>query len=303
MSTNAKTVSLVLGSGGARGLAHIGIIHYLEESGYDIRSVVGCSMGAVVGGIYAAGKLEDFEKWVCAIDRMDIVSLLDLSWQKDGLVKGDKIIGTLKKLIGDRMIEDLPISFTAVAADFAAEKEVWMQKGSLFDAIRASMSLPLFFTPVDHKGRRLIDGGVLNPVPIAPTFSDHNDLTIAVNLGGKVESSRAPAKEASPPVEPETDDENDELSSMRQTVQRFMNSLDNHFSRDKPEKEKELDVLEIANQAFDAMQSAISRHKLAAYPPDRVVTIPRDAATIMEFDRATELIGLGYETAKRQLAD
>lgn len=303
MSKDGKTVSLVLGSGGARGLAHIGIIHYLEESGYDIRSVVGCSMGAVVGGIYAAGKLDDFEKWVCAIDRMDIVSLLDLSWQKDGLVKGDKIIGTLKKLIGDRMIEELPIAFTAVAADFAAEKEIWMQKGSLFDAIRASMSLPLFFTPVEHKGRRLIDGGVLNPVPIAPTFSDHNDLTIAVNLGGKVESSRAPAQKPPPRVEPETANEDHELSSMRQTVQRFMNSLDNHFNRDKSEKQKELDVLEIANQAFDAMQSAISRHKLAAYPPDRVITIPRDAATIMEFDRATELIGLGYETAKLQLAE
>jgi len=302
VSGAGKSVSLVLGSGGARGLAHIGVIHYLEEAGYDIRSIAGCSMGAAIGGIYAAGKLDEFEKWVCAIDRMDIVSLLDLSWQKDGLVKGDKIIETLKKLIGDRDIEDLPIPFTAVAADFAAEKEIWMQKGSLFNAIRASISLPLFFTPVEYNGRRLIDGGVLNPVPIAPTFSDHNDLTIAVNVGGKVERSNGGVQQNEPKEEKSADktEEDEETSDMRRSVHKFLKSLGNRFSRDKPE---ELDVLEIANQAFDAMQSAISRHKLAAYPPDRVVTIPRDAATIMEFDRATELIELGYEKAKDQLGE
>lgn len=298
-----KTVSLVLGSGGARGLAHIGIIRYLEESGYDIRSISGCSMGAVIGGTYAAGKLEEFEKWVCTIDGMDIVSLLDISWTKGGLVKGDKIIGTLKNLIGDRNIEDLPIPFTAVAADFAAEKEVWMQRGNLFDAIRASMSLPLLFTPVEQNGRLLIDGGVLNPVPIAPTFSDHNDLTIAVNLGGKVKrSGGTPAVPPdSSPVHVDKGDE-EEQSSMRRAVNRFLDSMGDKFNSDETKKE-ELGVLEIANQAFDAMQGSISRAKLAAYPPDRVVTIPRDAAMTMEFDRAAELIELGYETAKVQLGE
>lgn len=299
---SGKTVSLVLGSGGARGLAHIGVIHYLEEAGYDIRSISACSMGAVIGGIYAAGKLDDYEKWVCAIDRMDIVSLLDFSWQKDGLVKGEKIIETLKKLVGDRNIEDLPIPFTAVATDFAAEKEVWMQKGSLFDAMRASMSLPLFFTPFNYKGRRLIDGGVLNPVPIAPTFSDHNDFTIAVNLSGQVEKpAEAPKGQVVelPDAGEQTDDD-EEVSAMRKQVHKFLSSLKSRFSKGSPD---ELDVLEIANQAFDAMQGAISRHKLAAYPPDKVVTIPRDVATVLEFDRAKELIELGYEAAKKQLGD
>lgn len=302
INPSGKTVSLVLGSGGARGLAHIGIIHYLEEAGYDVRSIAGCSMGAVIGGIYAAGKLDDFEKWVCAIDRMDIVSLLDISWQKGGLVKGDRIIGTLKELIGDRDIEDLPIPFTAVAADFAAEKEVWIQKGNLFDAIRASMSLPLLFTPVERHGRLLIDGGVLNPVPIAPTFSDHNDLTIAVNLGGKVRKTNStPAAEIPAEGEHASPGDEEEQSAMRQAVSRFLDSLGEKFSSD--ETEEELGVLEIANQAFDAMQGAISRAKLAAYPPDRVITIPRDAAMTMEFDRAIELIDLGYSAAREQLGD
>jgi len=187
---NLNTVSLVLGSGGARGLAHIGIIHWLEEHDLKIASLSGCSMGALIGGIYAAGKLDKFEQWVRAITKVDIVTLLDFSWKKSGLVKGDKIINTLVDLVGDQLIEDLPLTFTAVAADIQKEKEVWINKGNLFDAIRASISLPLFLTPFNRNGVNLIDGGVLNPVPIAPTFGDETDMTIAVNLGGAVKSEK-----------------------------------------------------------------------------------------------------------------
>ncbi|VAW44281.1 FIG00613342: Bacterial patatin-like phospholipase domain containing protein [hydrothermal vent metagenome] len=160
---NKKTVSLVLGSGGARGLAHIGVIRWLEANGFEIKSISGCSMGALVGGVYAAGKLDDFEHWVRAITKMDIVSLIDFSWKKSGLVKGDKIINTLTELVGDVHIEDLSIKYTAVASDIRNEKEVWMNSGRLFDAIRASISLPLFFTPFRYKGIDLIDGGCFKP--------------------------------------------------------------------------------------------------------------------------------------------
>jgi NTE family protein len=178
-----KTVSLVLGSGGARGLAHIGVIHWLEENGYQVRSISGCSMGALIGGMYACGKLDVFEGWVRAISKLDIVKLLDISWGKQGLVEGERIMAALKGLVGDRLIEDLPIEYTAVASDIQREKEVWLKRGSLFDAIRASISLPLFFTPFEIDGVKLLDGGILNPVPIAPTFEDGTDITIAVNLG------------------------------------------------------------------------------------------------------------------------
>jgi len=177
-----------LGSGGARGLAHIGVIHWLQENNFKIASIAGCSIGALIGGIYAAGKLDEFEQWVRAITRVDIVALLDLSWEKRGLVKGDKIINTLINLVGERLIEDLPIPYTAVATDVKGQREIWLKSGSLFEAIRASMSIPLIFTPFKHKGVDLIDGGVLNPVPIAPTFFDETDLTIAVNLGGPPET-------------------------------------------------------------------------------------------------------------------
>ena len=143
--TNMKTVSLVLGSGGARGLAHIGIIYWLEENNYQISSIAGSSIGALIGGIYAAGKLDDYEQWVRAINKIDIVKLLDHSWGKSGLVKGDKIINTLVGLVGEQLIEHLPIHYTAVATEIKGQKEIWIKSGKLFDAIRASMSIPTFF--------------------------------------------------------------------------------------------------------------------------------------------------------------
>jgi len=289
---NHKTVSLVLGSGGARGLAHIGVIHWLEENGFKIESISGCSMGALIGGVYAAGKLGDFESWVQALTKVDIVKSLDLSWTKSGLVKGDKIITTLTELVGDEVIEDLPIAYTAVATDILNEKEVWMNSGKLFDAIRASISLPLFFTPFKYKNIDLIDGGVLNPVPIAPTFNDATDLTIAINLCGKVDNKEK--ETTNKRATSKTD------SSFTEKITEFVESIKdttvNNSSND-------WGAYDIANQAFDVMQSAIARQKLAAYPADHLIEIPRDACGILEFDRATEMIELGYKMAQESLGD
>jgi NTE family protein len=275
-------VSLVLGSGGARGLAHIGVIRELEERGYEIASISGCSIGALIGGVYAAGKLDEFENWVRAISKMDMVALLDLSWARHGLVKGDKIIGTLVDLVGERTIEELPITYTAMAVDINNEKEVWLNSGRLFDAIRASISLPLFFTPVSYRGDYLIDGGVLNPVPIAPTFNDDTDLTIAVNLGGP-----PGAVIESLDKKPES---MDKPGSSRSKIHQFVRDLK---SSDENGAEGKLGAYDIANQAFDAMQSTIARQKLAAYPPDIVIEISRNACGTFDFDRAEELIELG----------
>jgi len=287
---NGSTVSLVLGSGGARGLAHIGVIHWLEENDFEIASVSGCSMGALIGGIYAAGKLDDFESWVRTVTKVDVVRLLDLSWKKSGLVKGDKIFNTLTELVGDVLIEDLPVKYTAVAADIINEKEVWMNSGRLFDAIRASISLPLFFTPFGYGDIELIDGGVLNPVPIAPTFSDATDLTIAVNLGGKAVNKD---KETT-----EIDSKSEKKSSFTEKIAEFMESLKgskvSHMS-------EEWSAYDIANQAFDVMQSTIARQKLAAYPADDYIEISRNACGTLEFDLASEMIELGYKKAQEIL--
>lgn len=289
MSANKKaSISLVLGSGGARGLAHIGVIHWLEEHGFEITSISGCSMGALIGGIYAAGKLDVFEHWVRDISKVDIFTLLDLSWQKNGLVKGDKIIATLTELVGDVSIEELPIKYTAVAADIANEKEVWLSSGSLFSAIRASISLPLFFTPFHYNGVDLIDGGVLNPVPIAPTFSDNTDFSIAVNLGGSIKTENGTETQVSLIDEEPT-------SKLDSFLARFKSKAVLH-------NRNEWGAYDVVNQAFDAMQSTIARQKLAAYPADYFVEIARNACGTLEFHRADEIIKLGYDTAQASLA-
>jgi len=288
---NENTVSLVLGSGGARGLAHIGVIHWLEENGFRIESISGCSMGALIGGIYAAGKLDDFESWVREITKVDIVTLLDLSWKKSGLVKGNKIINTLTELVGDVVIEDLPIKYTAVAADILNEKEIWMNSGRLFDAIRASISLPLFFTPFKYRDIDLIDGGVLNPVPIAPTFSDVTDLTIAVNLGGKVDNK----EKITIDIDSKSEKKSPFTEKITEFIDSFKDSTENQIS-------KEWGAYDIANQAFDAMQSTIARQKLAAYPADYLVEIARNACGTLEFDLASEMIELGYKKAQECLS-
>ncbi|MFW2441098.1 MAG: patatin-like phospholipase family protein [Arenicellales bacterium] len=293
MTTDRKSVSLVLGSGGARGLAHIGVIQWLEENGYEIKSISGCSMGALIGGIYAAGKLDTFEQWVRSITKLEIVALLDLSWGKSGLVKGDKIINTLVDLVGNQKIEDLPVSFTAVAVDIKHEKEIWINSGRLFDAIRASISLPLFFTPFDYHGSLLIDGGVLNPVPIAPTFGDYTDLTIAVNLGGppaEIDNHQVGISEI-PPVQD---------SLIQQNINHFIKSLQQ--SATKSTAGKDWDVYDVAMQAFEAMQSTIARAKLAAYPPDLTINIARNVCRTLEFDRADEMIKLGYSKIRQVLS-
>jgi len=293
MELKGKRVSLVLGSGGARGLAHIGVIRELENSGCTIQSISGCSAGALIGAVYAAGKLDAFEEWVCELTKVDVMTLLDISWSAGGIVKGDRIINKLVDIVGDILIEDLPISFTAVAADVNNEKEVWLNSGRLFDAVRASISLPLFFTPVNYKDSYLIDGGVLNPVPIAPTFNDDTELTIAVNLAGGIEHDNNLSN---------TYDNKAKLTSPIEKIQNKVKNFISDLSKNSKDiKTQDWGAYNIANQAFDAMQSTIARQKLAAYPPDIEIKIARNACQTLEFYRAKEMIALGRLKAKAYL--
>ncbi|MDZ7643252.1 MAG: patatin-like phospholipase family protein [Woeseiaceae bacterium] len=291
MSKDKRDISLVLGSGGARGYAHIGVIRWIEQHDLRIASVVGASMGALIGGIHAAGKLDDYATWASAIRKKDIVRLLDFTLSKSGFVDGSRIMSVLKDFVGDREIRDLPVRYTAVASDIAREKEVWISSGPLFEAIRASIALPLFFEPFERQGRVLLDGGILNPVPIAPTFGDPTEFTVAVNLNGPPdENLRRPS---GPPAKPPQD-----TNAMQGLIDRFLDRLKDGLT---PGASDGLNMLDIAQQTFDTMQGTIARTKLAAYPPDVVISIPRDVATILEFDRADELIDIGYRAADRQL--
>ena len=286
------TVSLVLGSGGARGLAHVGVIRWLEANGFRIVSIAGTSIGAMVGGIHAAGRLDAFERWARAITVPTIIAQMDFTWGRGGFVRGDRLIATLTSLAGDPRIEDLPIAFTAVAAQLGGGKEVWLRSGPLMGAIRASISLPLLFTPVDHRGMKLIDGGVLNPVPIAATLGDASDLTIAVNLSGPAQEEPPMPAGAAPAVVPEYGNFIDRIAD-------FLRGND----PPRPGGGTDWGAYDVAYLAFDAMQGTIARQKLAAHPPDRVIEISRSAFRTLAFDRAEEIIALGHARAAEVLGD
>ena len=182
--TKNKDVALALSSGGARGLAHIGAIQELEERGYRISSIAGCSMGALIGGVYAAGKLTEFREWMKTIDRKRMLELTDFSLSLNHLVKGDRIINAIMEFVPDMPIENLPIPYCAVATDLKAGKEVVFSKGSLFEAIRASISLPSFYEPVQRDGMILIDGGVLNPIPLNHVKRHPGDILVGIDVSG-----------------------------------------------------------------------------------------------------------------------
>jgi NTE family protein len=284
MRARATTVSLVLGSGGARGLAHIGVIQWLTEQGYEIRSIAGSSIGALVGGIYAARKLEVYAEWVSALERMHVLRLLDPAFGRNGLIKGDRIIGVLRELIGDCAIEDLPLSFTAVAADLESGEEVWLREGRLFDAIRASIATPLVFTPVRHGARTLFDGALVNPLPVAPTVNDATDLTIAVSLNGPAVTPAAPAAN-NPPV--------DGSAAYRRRLRGFVDRLP--LTRKSEVRMRGL--FDVALTSMQTMHDTIARLTLAGCAPDVTVEIARNACAYHEFWRAQELIALGRERA------
>lgn len=284
-----RNISLVLGSGGARGMAHIGVIQVLEEQGFQIRSISGSSIGALIGGIYATGKLDTYTKWVCALERLDVLRLLDLSFSGSALFKGERIINTLKDLIGEQNIEDLPISFTAVATDLEKSKEVWLSRGPLFDAIRASIAFPTVFSAFHWQGMKLVDGGLINPIPIAPTLSDVTDCTIAVNLSGKG-GCLTPPKAVSQPRR--------ERNRYHKMVVEFIDGLQKKNHR---EKEDDAGLFDIISKSLDAMQSTIAGFKLAAYSPDLLIEIPKETCTIYEFERAKELIDFGRRETERVL--
>lgn len=285
------TVALALGAGGAKGLAHIGVIEEIEAQGFQIVAIAGSSMGALIGGIHAMGKLDVYRDWVCALAKLDVLRLVDWTFSGGGLIKGEKIIGTLRTLVGDTLIEELPLAFTAVATDLDREREVWLTRGSLFDAIRASIAIPTVFRPHAIGGHRLIDGALLNPVPVTPLIRETADYLLAVSVDGPATTTAAPAPA---PVREAVDD-----NSYRHRIGEFIGRLMPQHGETQP---REPGTLELLAQAMDLMQSNLSRLRLAAYEPDLLIQLPRNMASIYEFYRASELIERGREQARKALA-
>lgn len=281
-SSSNKTVSLVLGSGGARGYAHIGVIKELEAQGFEIKSIAGSSMGALIGGLYAAGKLEEYEQWVLNFNILDILKLVDFTFSKDGMINGEKVFSKIEEMIGNVNIEDLKIPFTATATDILNRKEVWLQKGCLKDAIRASIAIPTLFTPKELNGRTLFDGGILNPVPIVPTISEFTDLVIAVNLNDDFELKEEHKK------------------ILEKEKNRFHQTIIDFFQKNVKKKDG-LNYFQLINKSIETMQEVIARHQLASHKPDIMINISTKACEFYDFHKAEELIKYGQLITKEIL--
>ena len=281
------TVALALGTGGARGLAHIGAIEAIEAAGFHIVAVSGSSMGALIGGIHAAGKLDVYRDWACALQKMDVLKLVDWTLSGAGLIKGERIIGVLRDLIGEMNIEDLPIPFTAVATDLDREREVWLTRGPLFDAIRASIAIPTLFRPHACNGHRLVDGGLMNPLPLTPLLQTPGDLTVAVNVNGPpgaLATTQRPVRDKP-------------RNGLRARIADYVKrTIGNH-----EQSVQEPGWMGTLTQSLDLMQENLTSFRLAADRPDLVIEVPRNASAVYEFHRASELIELGRERAERAL--
>jgi NTE family protein len=264
-------ISLVLSGGGARGYTHIGVIKELKKAGFKIISISGTSMGALIGALEACGKLEIYENWVKNLDVLDLLKFLNNPFSKEGWLNSDKIFNKIKELVGDYNIEGLPIKFTAVATDLNKKKEVWFQKGPLWDAVKASASIPGIFPPVKIDNMQLVDGGVLNLMPVAPVMSDMSDLIIAVSLYGK---------------------DKDIKVKLSKEIKKKQNLMENIWSKIFKEKQDPV------NQSIDLMMDTIFRYRKAEYTPDIEIEIPETLAKWYEFHRAIELIKIGEEFAK-----
>ena len=282
-----ERVALVLGAGGARGLAQIGVLEALDARGMEISAIAGSSSGALVGGVYAAGKLAEFREQLVKLDRRGFLRLLDPVIGRAGLLRGTRLVDAMREVVGNPDIEALPLPFTAVAVDLLRQREVWLRSGPLWDAIRASFAVPGLFTPHEVHGRELVDGGLLAPLPIAATRMSDAHRLIAVDMHGWPER---------PPGSP--------AEGGGAAAESMGNRVGEWFERKlglRSDEDDEYGLSELMARSLDTMQAQIARVHLALDPPELVIRIPRDACLFYEFWRAAELIDIGRAEAEKAL--
>ncbi|WP_025007278.1 patatin-like phospholipase family protein [Marinilabilia salmonicolor] len=271
-----KNIALVLSSGGAKGIAHIGAIEELQRQGYNITSVSGSSIGAVIGGLLAMGRLEDYTHWIKTLDRKSVWGLMDFSFTSNGLLKGERVFDRMKEFIPDIDIEEMTLPFTAVASDILNEKEIVFDKGSFYRAARASIAIPAMFTPVKYDGTFLVDGGILNPIPIEHVRRRDNDLLVVVNLYG----------EKQPKAELVDESQKEKEKHGRGLFAAFSNLV---ATGDK----KSLGYISLLTISSAAMIHKLAKMNIDRFKPDLVIDIPADSASTFDFHRSDELLKLG----------
>ncbi|RRQ24234.1 patatin-like phospholipase RssA [Guyparkeria sp. SCN-R1] len=300
MTDGKPTIGLALGSGAARGWAHIGVVKALEEAGIRPTVVAGCSFGALIGAGYAGESMDKLEAWARSIRSWDVMRLLDVRLG-GGLIEGDDLMRSLAKQVEPVDIEKLRIPFAAVATDLEAGREVWLREGSLIDAVHASIAVPGLMSPVRNEGRWLVDGGLTDPVPVSLCRALGADVVIAVNLnsdlvGRHVRDIRGAARH-------DTDNE----SGLRKWVdgldERLLDGRIGKWLEEREKAEPTPGMLDVMAGAINIMQDRITRSRMAGDPPELMVSPKLSHIGLLEFERADEAIEKGYEAARRALDD
>ena len=310
-------VALALGSGGGRGYAHVGVLDALEARGHEVVAVAGTSAGALVGGLYAAGRLADFTEWASGLTQRDILLMLDPVLGGSGIIRAQRILERVTELLAGARIEELPLPFTAVATDLTSQREVWFRHGPVAAAIRASIAIPTVITPVMRRGHVLADGGLMNPVPLDALVGHPADFTLAVDLNAQPVSAGGGR-----PVQESADETTGPvwLERLRQTAAQLGRPRDGaapaasgeereaaaeaaapdgeHGLQDPPRDLKATDVLTLS---LNASQALVTRFRTAANPPDVWVNVPVDSRGVLDFLRAADQIALGRELAEAAL--
>lgn len=275
-----RRVALALAGGGARGVAHIGAIEELGRRGYEIAAVAGTSMGALVGGMYAAGHLEEFKEWMCSLDRYKVFGLVDFTFSAEGLVKGSRVIDAMKELIPDMRIEQMRLPFTAVSADLLTGREVVIERGGLYDAIRASIAIPSVFRPVHRDGMVLTDGGIVNPMPVNRVRREAGDLLVAVDVCAPFAVEGSGAVGGSVPAA-------------------GVNAIG--AGRAALRKLPSLNYYKLITASTEIMTQHLTRLMCRLYRPDVLVELPADRFGLFEFYRSCEIAEAGSAAARQAL--
>ncbi|HPE34996.1 MAG TPA: patatin-like phospholipase family protein [Bacteroidales bacterium] len=276
-----KSVALVLSSGGSRGLAHIGAINELVKQGFQITSVSGSSIGSVIGGVYAMGKIREYTEWVSTFNKRNVWSLMDFTPAINGLLKGERVFDKMKTFIPDMNIEDMPIPFAAVATDILHEKEVVFTKGSFYEAARASIAIPAVFTPVKYADTILVDGGILNPIPIDYVSRKDGDLLIVINLYSNKKND----------IPKDTNTDNRYVNRSKNAISKLMSTGD----------KRSIGYYSLLSSTTSTMVHKIAKMSIQQHKPDMVINIPYDSANTFDFYKAKELIQLGESAAKEAI--
>lgn len=289
----------MLSSGGARGLAHIGAIEELEKSGYTITSIAGTSMGALVGGMYAAGQLPAFKKWMCSLDKKAVFDLLDFTLSTNGVIKGERVIDAMKKMIADRKIESLPIPFCAVATDIINSKEIVFREGSLYNAIKASSSIPTLVTPFTLNELILVDGGVMNPVPINRVVRTRHDLMVVVNVNANLPdgyNKLIPGANTNEKAIPENGHE-----FFSKYLSYFNGMRKKNGTSATENKPDHLNYFELMSKSINLMIQRNSDLTIELYKPDILINISKNCFGIYDFHKTADIIEEGARRTRKVL--